>query len=73
MSGCGMAVHDGTVGMVIGTRVPSGGGVLAMGMVGITTLQSREMGKPELPSSLEVESSSPVDSLRIACSDGDRL
>jgi hypothetical protein len=73
MSGCGMAVHDGTVGMVIGTRVPSGGGVVAMGMVGITTLQSREMGKPELPPSLEVESSSPVDSLRIACSDGDRL
>jgi hypothetical protein len=73
MSGCGMAVRDGTVGMVIGTRVPSGGGVVAMGMVGITTLQSREMGKPELPPSLEVESSSPVDSLRIACSDGDRL
>jgi hypothetical protein len=73
MSGCGMAVCDGTVGMVIGTRVPSGGGVVAMGMVGITTLQSREMGKPELPPSLEVESSSPADSLRIACSDGDRL
>jgi hypothetical protein len=35
--GSGTTVHDGTVGMVRGARVPSGGGVVAMGMVGITT------------------------------------
>jgi hypothetical protein len=39
MSGCGMIVHNGTVGMVKGTKVPSYSGVVAMGMVRVTTLQ----------------------------------
>jgi hypothetical protein len=35
--------------MVRGTRVPFGGGVDVMGIVGVTTLHPREMGKPGLP------------------------
>jgi hypothetical protein len=44
-----------------------------MGIAGMTMLQSRGMGKLELPPSLEVESSSLADSSRMACSDGDPL
>jgi hypothetical protein len=44
-----------------------------MGVVGVTTLQSRGIGKPELHPSLEVESSSLVDYSRKACSDGNLL
>jgi hypothetical protein len=73
VSGCGTAAYCGTVGMVRGTGVPSGGGVVVMGMAGVTMLQPREMGKSELSPSLEVELSSPVDSSRMACSDGEPL
>jgi hypothetical protein len=58
------------VGMVRGAEVPSGGGVVVMGMAGVTMFQPREIGKPELPPSLEVELSSLADSSRMACSDG---
>jgi hypothetical protein len=44
-----------------------------MGMVGVTTLQSQGIGKPELSLLLEAELSSLADSLRMACSDGDPL
>jgi hypothetical protein len=73
VSGCGTVVRSGTVGMVRSTGVPSGNGVVVMGMAGITTLQLREMGKLELPPPLEAELSSPVDSSRMVCSDGDPL
>jgi hypothetical protein len=53
--------------------VPFGCGVVAMGMAGVTTLQPREMGKPELPLSLEAKSSSLADSSKMVCSDGDPL
>jgi hypothetical protein len=33
VSSCGAAVHNGTVGMVRGAGVPSGGGVVVMGTV----------------------------------------
>jgi hypothetical protein len=59
--------------MVRGTGVPFGCGVVAMGMAGVTTLQPREMGKPELPLSLEAKSSSLADSSKMVCSDGDPL
>jgi hypothetical protein len=44
-----------------------------MGMAEVTMLHSRGIGKPELPPSLEVESSSLANSSRMACSDGDPL
>jgi hypothetical protein len=44
LSGCGTVVCSETVGMVKGSRVPSSGGVVAIGMVGVTTLQPRERG-----------------------------
>jgi hypothetical protein len=47
--GCGAAVHSGTVGMVRSTGVPFGGGVVVMGTLGVTTLQSRGPGELELP------------------------
>jgi hypothetical protein len=73
VSGYGTTIHSRIVGMVKGTRVPSSGSVVAMGMVGVTTLQPREMRKPELPPLLEVESSSLMNSSRMACSDGNPL
>jgi hypothetical protein len=53
MFGCGTVVRNGTVGMVRCVRVLSGG-VVVMGIVRVTTLQPREMGKPELPSHLRL-------------------
>jgi hypothetical protein len=44
-----------------------------MGMAGVTTMQSRGIGKQELSSSLEAESSSLVDSSMMVCTDGDPL
>jgi hypothetical protein len=73
--GCGQSVqergHNGTIGMARVIGVPSDSGVVAMGTTEVTTLQPQEMGKLELPPSLEVESSSLVNSLRMVCSDGD--
>jgi hypothetical protein len=60
--GCGMMVRSGTVGMVKSIGVPSGGGVVVMGTVGITMLHPHEMGKLELPPLLKAKSSSPMDS-----------
>jgi hypothetical protein len=75
VSSYGTVVRNGSVGMVRGTGVPSGGGVVVMGIVRITTLHPREMTKPELPPPprLEVVSSSLVDSSRKACSDIDPI
>jgi hypothetical protein len=73
VSDCGTVVHSGTVRMVRGVGVPSDGGVLVMGMIGVTTLHPRGMGKPELPPPQEVVLSSSADSLRIVCSDDDPL
>jgi hypothetical protein len=73
VAGCGTMVCSGTIGLVRGTGVSSGGGVVVMRTVGVTTLQPREMRKPELHPSLEAESSSPTNSSRMACSDGDPL
>jgi hypothetical protein len=63
VTSCGMAVYSGTIGMVRSAGVPSGGGVVAMGVFRVTTLHPQEMGKLELPLLLEVESSSLVDSM----------
>jgi hypothetical protein len=71
VSGCVTVIYSGTVRMVRGTRVPSDGGVVLMGTVGVTMLHPREMGKLELPPPLEVVSSSSADSLRIVCSGDD--
>jgi hypothetical protein len=49
VSGCGMAVRSGTIATVRGVGVPSDRGVVVMRTVGVTTLHSQEMGKPELP------------------------
>jgi hypothetical protein len=70
VSSCGMAVHNRTIRMVRGVEVPSNGGMAMMGIVVITTLHLREMGKLELPPPLEVVSPSSADSSRIVCSDG---
>jgi hypothetical protein len=53
-SGCSVKDRKGTVAMVRGIRVPSGGVVVMMGVDGVTTLHSREMGKTELLPPLEV-------------------
>jgi hypothetical protein len=42
-------VYSGTVGMVSGAGVPSGGDVAVMGTVRVTTLHPQEMGKPGFP------------------------
>jgi hypothetical protein len=55
------------------SQFPPRGGVVAMGMVEVTTSHSRGIGKPELSPSLKAESSSLGDSSRMACSDGDPL
>jgi hypothetical protein len=73
VSGCGTVVRNRTVGLVRGAGVPSDGGLVVMGTIGVITLHSQEMGKPELPPSLEVVSSSSTDSLKIVCSDDDLL
>jgi hypothetical protein len=69
----GMVIHSGTIATVRGDGMPSGGCVVVMWIVGVTTLHSQEMGKPVLPPPLEVVSPSSVESSRIVCSDGDPL
>jgi hypothetical protein len=73
MSSYSMTIHSSTVGIVRGTRVPSGSGVVVMETVEVTTLHPRKMGKLELPPLLEAVSPLSVGSLRIVCSDGDPL
>jgi hypothetical protein len=51
--------------MVRGTRVPSGGGVVAIEMAGVTMLQPRKIGKSELPLSLKAKLSSLANSARM--------
>jgi hypothetical protein len=72
-SGYGMTVRSRTVAMARGVRVSSDGGVVMMWTNGDTTLHTREMGKPELLSPLEVVSPSLAESSRMVCSDGDPL
>jgi hypothetical protein len=50
MSGCGTVVHSRTIRMVRSVGVFSGGCVMVMGIVGVTTLHPHGMGRPELPS-----------------------
>jgi hypothetical protein len=71
--GCSTTIHSGTVTMVRGIGVPSSGGVVVMGTIGVTTLHPREMGKPELPPPLEDVLPSSVDFSRIVCSEDDPL
>jgi hypothetical protein len=73
VSGCSMAVHSGTIGMVRCIGVPSGGGVVVMGTIGVTTLHPQETGNLEFSPPLEVVSPSSADSSRKVCSDGDQL
>jgi hypothetical protein len=54
-------------------RVSYDSGVVAIGVVEVTTLHVVAVGEPELSPSLEVESSSLGDSSRIGCSDGNLL
>jgi hypothetical protein len=49
VSGRGMSVHSGSIARVRGIEEPSNSGMVVMGTVGVTTLHSQEMGKPELP------------------------
>jgi hypothetical protein len=71
MSGCGTVVHSRTIRMVRSVGVFSGGCVMVIGIVGVTTLHPHGMGRPELPLLFMVLSSLSVDSLRTMCSDGD--
>jgi hypothetical protein len=73
VSGYGAMVCSGTAEMVRGTKVPSDGGVVVMGTVGVTMFHPQEMGKPELPPPLEAVLPSLVDSSRMICSDGDLM
>jgi hypothetical protein len=73
VSGCGTTVYSRTITMVRRVRVPSCGGVVVMGTIGVTMLHPPEMGKSELPPSLEVVWPSLADSSRIVCSDGNPL
>jgi hypothetical protein len=71
--GCSMVVCSGTVVMVRDTGVPSDGGVVVMGIVGVTMFHPQEIGKLKLPPPLEVVSPSSMDSSMIVCSDGNPL
>jgi hypothetical protein len=59
--------------MVWCTGVSFGRGMVAMGVAEVTTLHIIGIREPELSPSLEVESSSLGNSLRMACNDGDPL
>jgi hypothetical protein len=72
VSSCGTIVSSGTVVMVRGVGVPSGGGVVVIGTVGVTILHPLEMGKSELPPSARGCHPLSVDSSRILCSDETR-
>jgi hypothetical protein len=50
VSGCGTMIRRRTVGMVRSVRVLFSGGVAVMGMVRVTMLHPRGMGKLEFPS-----------------------
>jgi hypothetical protein len=45
VTGYGAVVRSRTVRMVRGIRVPSSGGVVVMGTVGVTTFHPQEMGE----------------------------
>jgi hypothetical protein len=53
--------------MVKSIGVFSGGSVVVMATVRVTTLHPQEMGKPDLPLPQEVMSSSSADSSRMVC------
>jgi hypothetical protein len=59
--------------MVRGTGVPSGGSVVVMGTIGVTTLHPQGTGKMLLPSLAEAMLPSSEDSSRMVCIDGDPL
>jgi hypothetical protein len=61
------------VGAVWNIEFSSSGGVAVTGVEGIIVLHTLKRGEPELSPSLEDESSSLGNSLRMECSDGDPL
>jgi hypothetical protein len=71
MFGCGAVVHSWTVGMVRSVIVFSGGGLVVMEAVGVTTLHPRGSGNPELPPSTKAVSPSLEDFSRMVCTKGD--
>jgi hypothetical protein len=73
MPGCGAAVRGYVVKMVRSARVFSGGGMVAMGTFGVTTLHPRGHGNPKLPPLPEAASPSSEDSSRTVCKEGDSL
>jgi hypothetical protein len=62
-----------SLGVIYNIRVSSIGGVVMRRVRGIIVLHTLRRGEPELSSSLEAESSSLGDSMRMACNDGDLL
>jgi hypothetical protein len=68
-----MAVCSWTVWMVRRAKVFSGGGVVVMGTVGVTTLHPQGPGKPMLPPPPKAVSPSSEESPRIVCDGSDPL
>jgi hypothetical protein len=71
--GCAAAVRSWTVGMVRSVKVFSDGGVVAMGIVGVTTLHPRGPRNLELTPLPKAASPASEDSLKMVCKDGDPL
>jgi hypothetical protein len=71
--GCGAVARSWTVGMVKSAKVFSSGGVVVMGIVGVTTLHPRGPGNPELTPPTEIVSPSSEHSSRTVCTNGDPL
>jgi hypothetical protein len=70
---CGAVVRAGTVEMVRSAGVFSGGGVVMMGTIRVTTLHLQGLGDLGLPPSPEAASPSSEDSSRTVYKDGDLL
>jgi hypothetical protein len=68
-----VVVYCTLIGAVRNVRVSSVGSVVLRGVMGIIMLHTLRRGEPVLSPSLEAESSSLGDSLRMACNDGDLL
>jgi hypothetical protein len=73
MAGCGVVVHSWVVRMVRSVGVFFGGGVVAMGTVGVTMLHPQGSRNLKLPSPPEEVSPSWEDSSRMVCKEGDPL
>jgi hypothetical protein len=71
--GCGAMILWWIGGVVRSIRVFSGGGVVVMGIVGVTTLHPQGLEIPELPPPPEAMSPSSEDSSRMVCRYGNPL